>query len=529
MHYVIGSGPAGTACAQALLKRGRPVTLLDAGLKLEPARAEVVRQMAALAPAAWRPEQLAVVKENMTSSAKGIPLKRIFGSDFPYREAELHVPTESTGIGVRPSLALGGFSNVCGAAMLPYLETDLEGWPIRAADLAPHYQAVLEFTGLSGRHDDLEDLYPLHGLEPGALQLSRQAQRLLGRLEQNRAELRAAGWRFGVARLAVRAAAGAGQAGCVYCGLCMYGCPYGFIYNSADTLARLQGEAGFVYRGDVIVTAVRDSAGEVRIEGYDRRTREELSWTGSRAYLAGGLIPTTRMLLQSQSACDQPLEVWDSQYFLFPLLGGRASGVQTEALHTLSQVFLEIQNPEVNRRTVHLQIYSYNDLIGQAVRQKFGPLARPLEFLARQLEERMLIAQGYLHSDDSPGLVMTLRKAAAGNPGFLEMRARPNPRTRPALQRILREVSRHKGRLGAWPLAPMLQVAEPGRSYHNGGSFPMASQPGRFQTDRLGRPQGGQRVHAVDSTVFPSVPATTITFSVMANAHRIGWETAGLD
>ena len=47
--------------------------------------------------------------------------------------------------------------------------------------------------------------------------------------------------------------------------------------------------------------------------------------------------------------------------------------------------------------------------------------------------------------------------------------------------------------------------------------------------DLLGRLSGWQRVHAVDATVFPSLPATTITLSVMANAHRIGWETAALD
>jgi hypothetical protein len=33
----------------------------------------------------------------------------------------------------------------------------------------------------------------------------------------------------------------------------------------------------------------------------------------------------------------------------------------------------------------------------------------------------------------------------------------------------------------------------------------------------------------VDATVLPDAPATTITLSVMANAHRIGWETAGMD
>ena len=36
MHYVIGSGPAGVACSAALLARGDEVTMLDAGLTLEP-------------------------------------------------------------------------------------------------------------------------------------------------------------------------------------------------------------------------------------------------------------------------------------------------------------------------------------------------------------------------------------------------------------------------------------------------------------------------------------------------------------
>ena len=49
----------------------------------------------------------------------------------------------------------------------------------------------------------------------------------------------------------------------------------------------------------------------------------------------------------------------------------------------------------------------------------------------------------------------------------------------------------------------------------------MRANPGAFESDVLGRPAGFQRVHAVDSTVLPSIPATTVTFTVMANAHRI--------
>ncbi len=49
----------------------------------------------------------------------------------------------------------------------------------------------------------------------------------------------------------------------------------------------------------------------------------------------------------------------------------------------------------------------------------------------------------------------------------------------------------------------------------------MRAEPGEFECDRLGRPTGFSRVHVVDATVLLNIPATTITLSVMANAHRI--------
>ncbi|HEY1790923.1 MAG TPA: GMC oxidoreductase, partial [Verrucomicrobiae bacterium] len=81
--------------------------------------------------------------------------------------------------------------------------------------------------------------------------------------------------------------------------------------------------------------------------------------------------------------------------------------------------------------------------------------------------------------------------------------------------------------LGGFVIPPMLQISKPGRGFHCGSSLPMRAQPASdFETDCLGRPRGWSRIHVVDASVLPSVPATTITFSVMANAHRIASETA---
>ncbi|MFZ1071951.1 MAG: hypothetical protein WAO21_00810, partial [Verrucomicrobiia bacterium] len=328
------------------------------------------------------------------------------------------------------------------------------------------------------------------------------------------------------ARLAVRAADGPRGIGCIHCGFCMYGCPYGCIFNSAGIVRELRAGKNFSYQRDVIVTTVREDPGKVVIEGFHRQTRAPLSFEADRAYLAAGVIPTAQILLRSQSAYDRPLRLRDSQYFLFPLvLARRSPDVQTESLYTLSQVFIELCRPQVSRHTVHLQIYTYSDLIGEAVRKTFGPLARPLEGLARRLEERMVIVQGYLHSDESRTIEMTLKRDGAGD--CLHLNALPNPETRRTVRRVVREMLKQSRRLGGIVLPPMLQLAEPGRGFHCGGSIPMRENPQPFESDCLGRPHGWTRVHAVDATVLPGAPATTITFSVMANAHRIGWETAG--
>jgi ferredoxin len=528
MHCVIGSGPAGVACAKALLARGASVLMLDAGLELEPDRARIVRQFAGTKPSAWQTGDAARLKGNMGANAKGIPLKLAFGSDFPYRETETHIPWYGHGTSVRPSLALGGLSNVWGATLLPYRNTDIADWPVQSAQLEKHYRAVIELTGLAAQHDDLEEWFPLHCDHPHVLQPSQQAAVLLRNLSRHRDVLRERGWRFGRARLAVRAADGPRGIGCLYCGFCMYGCPYGCIYNSADTVRELRADNHFSYQRDVVVTALRESAGKVAIEGFHRQTRVPLAFEADRAYLAAGVISTAQILLRSQSAYDHSLALRDSQYFLFPLvLARRSRNVRTESLYTLSQVFIELCHPRISRHTVHLQIYTYSDLIGEAVRNTFGPFARPLEKLARQLEERMVIVQGYLHSDESRTIEMTLKRD--GDKDCLHLNALPNPGTRRAVKRVMRELLRQARRLGGLVLPPMLQLAEPGRGFHCGGSLPMRKNPQPYESDCLGRPHGWTRVHAVDATVLPGAPATTITLSAMANAHRIGWETAAMD
>jgi choline dehydrogenase-like flavoprotein len=509
----------------ALVHRGLPVTLLDAGGELEPDRRGQLDRLRAMDPSQWRGDAISFLKHNAVPDRNGIGTKHIFGSDYPYRDADRLLGIEKEGCDTTASLAVGGFSSVWGATLLPYLAADTADWPFPVADLSPHYRAVLSFVDASLVRDDLAALFPLHSERRDPLRRSRQADALLRDLESHRAGLNSKGISFGSARVAVRASAAAGKPGCAYCGLCMYGCPNGLIYSADATLRLLEASPLFRRISGVIVDQLREtSMREVEISGRRRADGSPIALQASRVYLAAGAISSTRILLRSLGAYARPVTLRDSQYFLFPLLRytGQA-GVRREALHTLAQIFLEIQDPEVSPHTVHLQVYTYNDLYAGAMRKTFGRASRLAEPAMGFLLSRLILMQGYLHSDHSPTIAISLERRP-GATDALRLRAalEKTAATDAMLRRVLRKVSRHGRHLKAVPLGFLLNKTAPGRGYHSGGTFPMRRQPAEFESDSLGRPAGFERVHVVDSTGFPSIPATTITFSVMANAHRIG-------
>jgi choline dehydrogenase-like flavoprotein len=523
MIYIVGSGPSGIACAYALVEKGLDVTILDAGIEIEPERENALVTLRSIPTEQWTDERLHFMKDKLSPSFRGVPLKYAYGSDFPYRDAERFMSIEADQAEATPSLAKGGLSNVWGGAVLPYVDSDLNGWPISVRDLAPHYGAVSSFMPVSAYHDDLERMFPVFTAQRfGTLKLSDQSLRFLALLHAHRDSLQREGIHFGHSRLAVRANPSTDDKGCVYCGLCMYGCPYNLIYCTGSTLDSLLRQKRLRYIRDVVVERCEEIAGLVRIHCRTRETGEQLVFEGSRVYLACGVLSTTMILLRSLGAYDQSVRLRDSQYFLLPLLRYESVPV-TDIQHSLCQLFLEICDRRTNEHTVHLQVYSYNELYLKAIENLLGVAFAPLKkFISREIG-RVFILQGYLHSNDSVQIRVRLEKGKADSTSAerLRLEVEPNANTRKAIRRVVSKLFSARSLLRAIPLFPFLTIAKPGRGFHLGGAFPMRLKPGDFESDCLGRPTGFQRVHVVDSTIFPCIPATTITYSVMANAHRI--------
>jgi len=60
-----------------------------------------------------------------------------------------------------------------------------------------------------------------------------------------------------------------------------------------------------------------------------------------------------------------------------------------------------------------------------------------------------------------------------------------------------------------------------GSGFHFAGSLPMNNRAGQFETDTHGRLWNCKRVHVIDGSVLPSLPAKNLTLTIMANAARI--------
>jgi choline dehydrogenase-like flavoprotein len=520
---VIGSGPAGVAAAHALSEAGRPVTVLDAGDTIEPGRREVFDVLARSEPESWPPESTRRARGSFPASVKHVPLKPAYGSLFPYALEDADLPVTRENADTLPSLALGGLSNAWGASVLPVRHGDIDDWPIALDELVPHYRAILRFVPLAAEHDELTRALPLYTDAPGSLRRGLQAEMIMRHMRGHSSSLENAGFTFGASRLAVATSSDRADR-CRYSGMCLYGCPYGSIYNSSNTLQTLIRDGRVKYHGGVYVDRLSVTDDGVMIHVHERRRPAATSLlNASRVFVACGALSSTRLMLASMGRARHTRRMLDSQYFVTPMITARAAPVSVATQgNTLAQVFVEMEDESVSTRSAHLQLYGYNDVILSLLTARLPVKPPRLERVLRAGLGRLVVLQGYLHSDDSPGIALHVRENQVHLVG--EDRLAGAMR----VKQLIRRLAAHSRALGMMPIPALAQIGQPGKGNHLGGSFPMRREPDELEADTLGRLARWDRVHLVDASVLPSVPATTITFSVMANAHRIASAAAAL-
>ncbi len=516
---VIGSGPAAAAVALAVTACGRDeVEVVDVGERLEAHKRDLLDRVAPLTPAQWPAEVALELSQQPVPPAKGeLPQKRVFGSDFPFRDrGQLAALTAEPGANASSiSAAFGGFSNAWGAQVMPFSRRTFESWPIGYEDLVAHYDAILRQIPFAGADDDYSELFPMIVDAAPLPPRAPPAAAVLSRYRAHRSFVRRRGVTVGAARLAMDSGS------CIECGLCLTGCPRGLIYSASQTLDRLAAARRIRHTPGMLVHRIGEDGDGCWADARDLSSGQTRTFRSDRVFVACGGLGSTQVVLNSARAGAETVAMAESVQIVLPFLSARPQpDPRTYATFTLNQFNMLVSYGRPGLDLAQFHLYPYNPAFDDALPGPVGA-AGPLR---RAVLRRTVAALGYLPSWASPGIRLGVGARIEGQLPAVSLSASPSAATAPALRRVVAQVLSVAPALDLWPVLPVLRLSGAAKSYHFGASFPHVTGPpreGALETDTLGRIAEWRRIHIVDGAVLPSIPATTFTLSVMANAHRI--------
>ena len=516
---IVGSGLAAMEAAEALVEKGIRPIIFDVGIQLDENIEKLVRSMSFEEPSEWGANVKRQIFGDHLLNSKGFPRKLAYGSDYFYgaNEAEMPIKAES---GEFPpfSYAKGGLSMGWGASALPADPEDLIGWPEETKNLDKFYRAVLKNKAYSALNDGLSSNFPLYKLNSDPLKLQLGNLSLLR--DMNNASIMIKNKViFGQSRILVRASNSETAVGCKYCGNCMNGCVYDSIYKSSQTLDKLLAENKVEYfRNHKVIDF---SEHEDNVEVRFKHNGQIGSRIFSKVFLAAGAVNTTRIVLKSKKLYGMSVVLKSVPGFVVPMVRFKRERSTLPNANTLSGIFLEFKSENAHKTWRHCQISVPNEL----VYKKLGVIDGPNNFyslLKSRLLENIVIAAGTLHSDLGNGYQLILKDGGSeGGDLFISNRDESYDSSL-AINDAIKSLSHISKKFGCHPIRHLAINNTVQNGYHIGGSLPMKKSPtSETETDILGRPLGFANVHAIDSSIFPSIPGTTIGLLAMANARRI--------
>ncbi|MBI2404393.1 MAG: GMC family oxidoreductase [Gemmatimonadetes bacterium] len=203
---------------------------------------------------------------------------------------------------------LGGRSIMWGRQSYRLSDLDFEAnaregigldWPIRYRDIAPWYDHVEDFIGISGEALGLSQLPDGKFLPPMVLNCAEQV------VKEGMARSFGGERVLTIGRTAILTVDHRGRAACHYCGPCWRGCATHSYFNSVHvTLPAARATGRLTIRPHSVVHSVvyderRDRATGVRV--IDATTKQELEFTARVIFLCASALESARILLNSKT------------------------------------------------------------------------------------------------------------------------------------------------------------------------------------------------------------------------------------
>ncbi|CAN5265927.1 hypothetical protein BH09SUM1_BH09SUM1_15460 [soil metagenome] len=518
---IVGSGASAVHAAYPLVKAGRRVLMLDAGAQDE----RYAQGIAKRSFSELRSGDADQHRYFLGDDFEGIPEGpvRVGAQLTPPRQhiarlAESLLPLHAPEFHAMQTLALGGLAAGWGATAPPFIDEDLRGWPITRADLQPHYDTVARRVGICGVAND--DLAPFFGPSPHLLppaQTDSNGRAMLRSYEKHKPELNAEEFHAGHPRLAIATRPFRGRGPLRYDDLEFWADNDRAVYRPVYTLEELKHYTNFEYRGGLIVEKFEETErGDVSVHARAVTGGGAAAlFVARKLILAAGTLGTTRITLQSLGATSQSVPLVSNPYTYYPcLLWKRLGQCTRDRRHSLTQAMMYFR-PSANAAVLQAQAYSYRSLLTFKL-VKESPLPHRETIRLMQALQSYFVIIGVHHEDHpTPQKSMRLR-----GDGVMEIDYAPTAQAMRARLKNERKLMRCVRDLGCWPLR-RIDPGE-GSSIHYAGSLPMTNEDRPLTTTPAGLLRGTGNVYIADGAAFPNLPAKGLTYTLMANACRVG-------
>ncbi len=298
---VVGSGATGGWAAKELAEGGLKVLVLEAGRQLDPAKDFTEHKQPW--EMAWRGRGDRRILEHDQPVQSRCYACTEYSSQFFVndRENPYTTPPDKPFTWIR-SRQVGGRSLVWARQSYRLSDFDFkaagrdgfgEDWPISYAELAPYYDKVESFIGVSGSVEGLPQLPDGKFLPPMPLTCGE-------RVMQKAAEK--LGRRLFIGRTAILTRDHNGRPACHYCGTCERGCWTGSYFSSpAVTLPAAAKTGRMTMQPNAVVHQVlKDERGRAKgVLVVDRVTKESYEAYGRAVVLCASTLESTRILMLS--------------------------------------------------------------------------------------------------------------------------------------------------------------------------------------------------------------------------------------
>ncbi len=395
----------------------------------------------------------------------------------------------------------GGLTNFWGGSVLPFTDRDLCKWPLNRVDLDPYYSRIGDLIGISGRKDKLNDYMGEDYINRPPIETPNVVKTLERVISTNNSKS-AYQLIAGSSRLALETRENKKNR-CLYTGECMTGCSINAIYNAIWDIERYQ-------KNDLIKCIIDEQVLSIDLKDRIIRTTNHNHGPFDYVYICAGCIESTVIVMRSMGIKKGPV-MYDNTIHTFPIFYlGKSPEKSNSHYFALTNLMIACVPRNDEEKVALVQVFPYIDHLWRS----FVPvkLWRFLQPLANMMRERVLFGRLYVHSDYSQKYTFSLE---ANDTLRLSLYAKPKPLKKiEKLWESIRKTVNHRGFY-----IPEIRPIQQKTSSHYAGSFPLGGEI----VDRNGRIAPG--IFLCDSSVFTDGPASSPTFTIMANACRTVFES----